>query len=103
MLPAAIEGKWLNCFRRAFALSGIGDGTLVAVLSETLSRAVNVKLAELALVELGARAFHLTLPTPPQAEPVPVRATGASQALQRNPAVIRALSACEIIIDCTVE
>jgi 2,5-dihydroxypyridine 5,6-dioxygenase len=34
---------------------------------------------------------------------VPVRSTGASQALQRNAAVIRALSACEIIIDCTVE
>src|ERR1700730_8540943 len=103
MLTAPIEGKWLSSFRRAFAMSGIGDGTLVAVLSETLSRAVNVKLAELALVDLGARVFHLALPSPPQSDPVPVRSTGASQALQRNAAVIRALSACEIIIDCTVE
>jgi len=103
MLPAPIEAKWVACFRRAFALSGIGAGTLVAILSETSSRASNVKLAELALQELGARVFHLRMPTPPQSAPVPVRSTGASDALQRNPAAIAALSASEIIIDCTVE
>jgi 2,5-dihydroxypyridine 5,6-dioxygenase len=102
-MSSAIEAKWVSCFRRAFELSGIGKGTLVAILSETLSRAVNVKLAELALIALGARAFHVTMPTPPQAAPVPVRSTGASEALQRNPAAVRALSACEIVIDCTVE
>jgi 2,5-dihydroxypyridine 5,6-dioxygenase len=102
-MSSAIEAKWVSCFRRTFELSGIGQGTLVAILSETLSRAVNVKLAELALLELGARAFHVTMPTPPQAAPVPVRSTGASAALQRNPAAVRALSACEIVIDCTVE
>ncbi len=103
MLATPIEAKWLSCFRRAFELSGIGKGTVVAILSETLSRAVNVKLAELALLDLGARAFHVTMPTPAQADPVPVRSTGASQALQRHPAAIRALAACEIVIDCTVE
>jgi 2,5-dihydroxypyridine 5,6-dioxygenase len=102
-MSSAIEAKWVSCFRRAFELSGIGTGTLVAILSETLSREVNVKLAELALIELGARAFRVTMPTPPQSAPVPVRSTGASEALQRNPAAVRALSACEIVIDCTVE
>ncbi len=102
-MSSAIEAKWVSCFRRAFELSGIGKGTLVAILSETLSREVNVKLAELALIELGARAFRVTMPTPPQSAPVPVRSTGASEALQRNPAAVRALSACEIVIDCTVE
>jgi 2,5-dihydroxypyridine 5,6-dioxygenase len=102
-MSSAIEAKWVSCFRRTFELSGIGKGTLVAILSETLSRAVNVKLAELALLELGAQAFHVTMPTPRQAAPVPVRSTGASAALQRNPAAVRALSACEIVIDCTVE
>ena len=102
-MSSAIEAKWVSCFRRAFELSGIGKGTLVAILSETLSREVNVKLAELALIELGARAFRVTMPTPPQAAPVPVRSTGASEALQHNPAAVRALSACEIVIDCTVE
>ncbi len=103
MSTAPIEASWIQCFRRAFVLSGIGEGTLVAILSETRSRAVNVKLAELALLEIGARAFHVTMPTPPQTEPVPVRSTGASYALQRNPAAARALSACDTIVDCTVE
>jgi 2,5-dihydroxypyridine 5,6-dioxygenase len=103
MLAAPIEAKWVECFRRSFELSGIGAGTLVAILSETLSRPVNVKLAELALLGLGARLFHLTMPSPAQSEPVPVRSTGASHALQRNPAAIRALAACEVVIDCTVE
>ncbi len=54
-------------------------------------------------MELGARAFHVTMPTPPQADPLPVRSTGASQALQRHPAAIEALAASEIVVDCTVE
>jgi 2,5-dihydroxypyridine 5,6-dioxygenase len=103
MSAESIEAIWIQSFRRAFSLSGIGAGTVVAILSETRSRAVNVKLAELALLELGARAFHVTMPTPPQMAPVPVRSTGASQALQHNPAALRALSASEIIVDCTVE
>jgi 2,5-dihydroxypyridine 5,6-dioxygenase len=103
MLPAPVEAKWVACFRRAFALSGIGGGTLVAILSETLSRPSNVGLAELALLELGARVFHVKMPTPPQSAPVPVRSTGASDALQRHPAAVAALKASEIIVDCTVE
>ena len=31
MLQERIEGKWLACFRRVFALNGIGTGTKVAV------------------------------------------------------------------------
>ncbi len=103
MSAPPIEGKWIACFRRAFEMSGIGKGTIVAILSETQSRIVNVKLAELALVELGARLFHLSMPTPPQTDLLPVRSTGASQALQRHPAAVKALAATEIIIDCTVE
>jgi 2,5-dihydroxypyridine 5,6-dioxygenase len=103
MIASPVEGKWVNCFRRAFELSGIAKDTLVAVLSETLSRTVNVTLAELALVELGAKVFHVRMPTPPQMDPLPVRSTGASQALQHHPAAIKALAASEFIIDCTIE
>jgi len=103
MSAPPIEGKWIACFRRAFEMSGIGTGKIVAILSETQSRAINVKLAELALVELGARLFHVSMPTPPQTDPLPVRSTGASQALQRHPAAVKALASSEIIIDCTVE
>ena len=48
MLQERVEGKWLAAFRRVFALNGIGEGTRVAILSETQSRPVLVHLAELA-------------------------------------------------------
>ena len=54
MLQERIEGRWLDCFRRVFALNGIGKGTQVAVLSETQSRPVLIHLSELALHDLGA-------------------------------------------------
>ena len=52
------------------------------MLSESQSRALNVQLAELALARLGARPFHVIVPTPRQSAPVPIRSTGASVALQ---------------------
>jgi len=43
------------------------------------------------------------VPTPPSAHPVPIRATGASQALAHHRAVIAGLAASDMVIDCTVE
>ena len=59
-------------------------GDAAAILSETQSRPVNVELAELALARLGARAFHLVVPSPRLSAPAPVRSTGASDALGRS-------------------
>ena len=61
-------------------------------LSETQSRALNVHLAELALLRMGARPFHVVMPTPRNRNIVPVRSTGASEAIQRLGPVITALS-----------
>ncbi len=103
MLQERIEGKWLAAFRRVLALNGIGKGTEIAILSETQSRPVLVHLAELAAFDLGARSFHIQMPTPVQAAPVPVKSTGTSWAVQGNRAVIEALKRVEVIVDCTVE
>ena len=62
-----------------------------------------MKLAELALLRLNARPFHVVVPTPPSAAPVPIRSTGHSMAIQEHPAVIKALSACTFVADLTVE
>ena len=78
MLRDRIEAKWIDAFERVFALCKVGRGEAVAILSETQSRPLNVHLAELALTRLGATAFHVIVPTPPQDAPVPVRSTGAS-------------------------
>ena len=70
MLVERIEGKWIDTFIRVFELCKVAPGEAIAILSETQSRAVNVQLAELALLRLGARPFHVVLPTPKQSAPV---------------------------------
>jgi 2,5-dihydroxypyridine 5,6-dioxygenase len=103
LLADRIEGKWIESFARVFALCKLAPGDAVAILSETQSRALNVRLAELALHRLGARAFHVVLPTPPQRAPVPVRSTGASDAVQGLAPAIAALAASTLVVDLTVE
>jgi len=103
MLQERVEGKWLAAFRRVFALNGIGQGTTIAILSETQSRPVLVHLCELAAYDLGAVSCHIQMPTPAQTAPVPVKSTGTSWAIAGNRAVVEALKRVEVIVDCTVE
>src|SRR5262249_13814789 len=60
-------------------------------------------LAELALLRLGARPFHIVVPTPANPHPVPVRSTGASEAIGRLGPVVTALGQAGFVVDCTVE
>jgi 2,5-dihydroxypyridine 5,6-dioxygenase len=103
MITDRIEGKWIDLFAEVFARCKVASGEACAVLSETQSRDLNVHLAELALLKLGARPFHLTVPSPRQSAPVPIRSTGASVALQGQAPVIAALAASSFIADCTIE
>ena len=103
MLNERIEAKWIDCFAEVFTLCGVKPGDTAAVLSETQSRAVNVQLAALALARLGAHVFHLVLSSPRLAAPVPVRSTGASDAIQRLAPVVQALAASTFVADLTVE
>jgi len=103
MLTDRIEGKWIDAFARTFELCQVKPGESVAILSETQSRPINVQLAELALQRLKARPFHVVVPTPPQTAPVPVRSTGASDAVQKLEPVVAALAASGMVVDLTVE
>ncbi len=103
MLRDRIEGKWIDTFCSVFSLCNVAAGEPVAILSESQSRSLNVNLTELALLRLGARPFHIVLPSPPQTAPVPVRSTGASVAVQGLEPVIGALASSGLVVDCTVE
>jgi len=92
MLSDRIEAKWIDAFERVFGLCKVAAGDEVAILSETQSRALNVHLTELALLRMGA-----------QNAPVPVRSTGASQAIQHSKMALAALTNVPVIIDCTLE
>lgn len=103
MMQERIEGKWLASFRRVLALNGIGEGTQVVLIGETQSRPVLLHLCELALYDLGAVFCQITMPTPPQTAPVPVKGTGTSLAIQNNRMAVEAMKRCEVVVDCTVE
>ena len=103
MFADRIEGKWIGAFCEAFERCAVRAGDTAAILSETQSRALNVHLAELALLRLGARPFHVVVPTPRNRHPVPVRSTGASEALGKLVPVVGALGAAGFVVDCTIE
>lgn len=103
MFSDRIEAKWIDAFEKVFRLSAVTAGDEVAILSETQSRALNVHLTELALLRIGAKPVHIVMPTPVQTAPVPVRSTGASQALQHSKMALAALTSVPVIIDCTLE
>ena len=103
MIADRIESKWIELFAEVFARCKLAPGDSCAVLSETQSRALNVQLAELALARLGARPFHVVVPTPRQSAPVPVRSTGASVALKDMGPAVGALAASAFVADCTLE
>jgi 2,5-dihydroxypyridine 5,6-dioxygenase len=103
MLSDRIEAKWIDAFTEIFARCAVKSGDTAAILSETQSRALNVHLAELALLRLGAKPFHVVMPTPRNREIVPVRSTGASLAIGRLTPVISALQQAGFVVDCTIE
>src|SRR6187551_3633869 len=103
MLADRIEAKWIDAFCEIFERCAVKAGDTAAILSETQSRALNVHLAELALLRMGARPFHLVMPTPRNRNIVPVRSTGSSEAIQRLGPVITALQQAGFVVDCTIE
>jgi len=103
MINDRIEAKWIDLFADVFARCKVAAGDVCAVLSESQSRPLNVQLAELGLARLGARPFHVVVPTPRQTAPVPIRSTGASVALTDMGPAVQALAASSFVADCTVE
>src|SRR3979490_193292 len=103
MLADRIVAKWIDAFCEIFERCAVKSGDTAAILSETQSRALNVHLAELALLRMGAKPFHIIVPTPRNREIVPIRSTGASVAIQRLAPVVTALQQAGFVVDCTVE
>jgi 2,5-dihydroxypyridine 5,6-dioxygenase len=103
MFADRIEAKWIDAFCEVFEKCAVKRGDTAAILSETQSRPLNVQLAELALARLGARAFHIVVPTPRNSYPVPVRSTGSSEAIGNLAPVVSALGQAGFVVDCTLE
>lgn len=99
-----IEAKWVAMFEEFLAaLTKVAPGEVVALLSESQSRRINVELAELALARLGARVFHVVVPSPRTSAPAELRSTGTCLALGGLPQVVDALAGANLVVDLTVE
>jgi 2,5-dihydroxypyridine 5,6-dioxygenase len=98
-----IQWRHIEAFRQHFLRCGLNDGDEVILLSEDDSRTALVDTARLAAGSVGARVVDVVLRTPHSRHSVPIRSTGASQALAANRAVVGALAAVDLVIDCTVE
>src|ERR1700749_3312619 len=103
MLADRIEAKWIAAFCEILERCVAKPGDTAAILSETQSRALNVHLAELALLRIGALPFHVVVPTPPNRQIVPIRSTAASEAIQKLGAVVTVLQQAGFVVDCTIE
>lgn len=97
------QWRWVERYAQQFSACAVSGGETAVVLSETTSNPVVVSTARLALETLGAAVVDVVLTTPANRGPVPIRSTGASQALQGNRSALAALSAADFIADCTVE
>src|SRR3979411_192215 len=102
MFADRIEAKWIDAFCEIFERCAVKSGDTPAILSENQSRALNVHLSELALLRMGARPFHVIVPTPRNREAVPIRSTGASIAIQRLGPVVAALQQAGFVGDFTI-
>ncbi len=98
-----LESPWIAAFEAVFRRCRLAPDEIVCLLTESRSRPLNVALAEVALARIGVKFIRMSIPTPPQVAPVPIRSTGASLAIGGHPAVLAALAACSFIVDLTVE
>jgi len=98
-----LEARWIDAFEKTLRLCAVGRGSEVAILSESQSRRVLIDLCEHAAARLGCQVFHVIVPSAKPAVLIPVRSTGASDALSGMAAVVRALAGVTLVLDCTVE
>ena len=97
------EHRYLEAFGAHFRRCGLVAGETVVLLSESQSRSVLVDTARLAAQSLGGLVADVRVPTPRSTHAVPIRSTGASQALAGHRAAVAALHHADLVIDCTVE
>lgn len=103
MTSKKLQASHLASFERVFRLCGVVADDVCAVLTESAAREDLPVLAELALSRLGAKVFRMTLPSRLGHPHIPIRSTGASQAIDGVEAVVQALARCTLVIDCTAE
>jgi 2,5-dihydroxypyridine 5,6-dioxygenase len=97
------DWRWVQRYAEQFRACNLTAGEVAVLLYESASSSRIVNTARLALEMSGAAVADVRLPTPPNPGPLPIRSTGASQAVAGHRAAIAALKTADFIVDCTVE
>ena len=103
MTDVPIQKHWLETFVKLFTLCKINPKETVAVLTETQSRPINIKIAQQALKQMKI-PFKTVCVTSKQSKCSPIiRSTGATNALVGENLVTNKLKNADMIVDLTVE
>lgn len=102
-MPEPAEWRWVNRYAEQFRACNLQPGEVAVLLSEAASSDRIVETARLALEMLGAAVADVRMPTPPNPGPLPIRSTGASQALAGHRSAVAACATADFVVDCTAE
>ncbi len=97
------EWRWVKRYAQQFEACELQPGEVAVLLYEASSSERIVETARLALEMIGAAVADVRMPTPPNPGPLPIRSTGASQALAGHRAAVAACAAADFVVDCTAE
>lgn len=102
-MPQATEWRWVNRYAEQFRACNLQPGEVAVLLHEAASNPQIVENARVALEMCGAAVADVRMPTPPNFGPLPIRSTGASQALAGHRSAVAACAAADFVVDCTAE
>lgn len=97
------EWRWVDRYAEQFRACNLRSGEVAVLLSEASSSPRIVATARMALEMLGAAVADVRMPTPVNPGPLPIRSTGASQALKGHRSAVAACASADFVVDCTAE
>ena len=103
MTDQTAQWRWVDRYAQQFRACSLQPGEVAVLLYEAASSTRIVETARLALEMAGAAVADVRMPTPPNPGPLPIRSTGASQALAGHRAAVAACAAADFVVDCTAE
>ncbi len=98
-----IQWRWVERYAEQFRACALQPGETAVLLSEASSSSLIVDTARLALEMLGAAVADVRMPTPVNPGPLPIRSTGASQAIAGHRSAVAACATADFVVDCTAE
>ena len=102
-MSGSAEWRWVSRYAEQFRACELRPGEVAVLLHEASSSPRIVETARLALEMCGAAVADVRMPTPPNPGPLPIRSTGASQALAGHRSAVAACAEADFVVDCTVE